>query len=164
MRLTMQDSNDYLPGYLIYDGAKQEAPQFDQGVDITLDVPLTIGNNLVKYDDYTIIAILKADTDIENVTWKGCDKYGVSKNRDNSAKVLIPKSVAINLLSGIYHLAVIGIDKNISNHTVVLWKGAISLNLSAASTMPTYPTIVYLEDDTWLDNLGIYVPIDYFSI
>ena len=158
------DTNSFLPGYLIYDGAKQESPQFDQGIDIKLNVPLTVDESPALYDDYVVIAILKSDKDRGNITWRGYDKYGVFKVDNNTANISIPKSTSINLLSGIYHLAVIGIDKKVVNHKVVLWKGSISLNLTAGSTMPTYPTIVYIEDDSWLDNIGIYVPIDYFSI
>ena len=117
-------------------GVKQEALQFNQGVDIRIPVELKENGIAVDYRDYTLTVKLKSDISNGPLVWEGINNFGLDTST-NQIYIVIPSNVAKDLRSGIYFLAINGVSLLDPAHSAVLYQLTISLNQTAASTQPT---------------------------
>jgi hypothetical protein len=152
--MSQDGSNNYLPGYLVYESVKEVAPQFYQNFDINIAVTLLDNGATINYNDYVLKAVLKPSLESSLILWQGFDASGIF---NNPTQIKIPKSITKFLQPGIYHLAVLGIKKSDSTHRTTLWESPISLNLGVGSLEPLPPIPVSTEETPRIN-----IPIQYF--
>ena len=149
---------NYLPGLPEMYGIKQESPQFDQGVDINLPVTLKENDIAVAPANYILTAYLKVDIDVPPIAWTGTIDNGIVVS-GSAVSIAIPKTVTSTLLSGIYHLAILGTLVADASHSAVLYKTLVVVNQAASSPLSVVTSIEACIPAS--RPLHIIVPIEY---
>lgn len=151
----------FLPGTLPMYYVKQPAPEYTQGCDIVVEVPLTFqGQPLIDITNWKIKTYVKKSLKAENVLWKaGMDKWMTQKPGTNIFYFRIPHCVSSNFLPGSYYFAVIGHQKIATGEgfdaRANLASGMFDINLDAGSPHPklsTYEVVAFVTNDqdlTW---------------
>ena len=158
-----QDSRqDYLLGYLSFEGIKQESPKYAQGVGINFYVELKENDRRVRFDDYSLVVILKADLLDNCPVWTGAKGFGIVKDEER-VKIKIPENVTVNLLPGTYYLSVLGTSVKDLTHNVVLADEIFTIKSTAADQPVSGPfTVVSINNNPLpLPNEGPIIDIGY---
>ena len=151
---------DYLLGYLSFDGVKQESPKYPQGPDITFTVELKDNGEPARLSDYNVLVILKTDLTNNIPVWTGYPGNGIFQD-SKKVKIKIPGNVTVNLLPGIYYLTVLGTAKKDLTHDAVLYNANFTIESTAADQPVSSPFQVVCINDNPLPNEGSFVDIGY---